>query len=193
MTTGYDCEDILNLCLMRPIFSPTDFIQIKGRGTRTYEFTKDLHDPELKSQIVSSKKINYKLFDFFANCEYFEEKYNYDEILKLPRRSEMGSGPGGGGEGPTGVIEGYERFDPDALKFLQEQQIGLEGMKIDRMFFEKFEERIKEDEFIKTNVQEGNGRYSRMLPRILNKPEEFFTLINFAKPQALTALLLRDR
>ena len=27
MTTGYDCEDILNLGLFRPIFSPTDFIQ----------------------------------------------------------------------------------------------------------------------------------------------------------------------
>ena len=25
------------------------------------------------------------MFDFFANCEYFEEKYNYDEILKLPK------------------------------------------------------------------------------------------------------------
>jgi type I restriction enzyme, R subunit len=31
MTTGYDCEDILNVVLARPIFSPTDFIQIKGR------------------------------------------------------------------------------------------------------------------------------------------------------------------
>lgn len=29
MTTGYDCQDILNLALMRPVFSPTDFIQIK--------------------------------------------------------------------------------------------------------------------------------------------------------------------
>ena len=36
MTTGYDCTDILNLGLFRPIFSPTDFIQIKGRGTRTH-------------------------------------------------------------------------------------------------------------------------------------------------------------
>ncbi|HCA78526.1 MAG TPA: restriction endonuclease subunit R, partial [Bacteroidetes bacterium] len=27
MTTGYDCTDILNLGLFRPIFSPTDFIQ----------------------------------------------------------------------------------------------------------------------------------------------------------------------
>ena len=38
MTTGYDCQDILNLCLLRPIFSPTDFVQIKGRGTRIYSF-----------------------------------------------------------------------------------------------------------------------------------------------------------
>ncbi|MCZ8284413.1 MAG: DEAD/DEAH box helicase family protein, partial [Bacteroidia bacterium] len=31
MTTGWDCPNILNLGLMRPIFSPTEFIQIKGR------------------------------------------------------------------------------------------------------------------------------------------------------------------
>ena len=39
MTTGYDCQDVLNLCLLRPIFSPTDFVQIKGRGTRSYTFS----------------------------------------------------------------------------------------------------------------------------------------------------------
>ncbi len=39
MTTGYDCTDILNLGLFRPIFSPTDFIQIKGRGTRKHGFS----------------------------------------------------------------------------------------------------------------------------------------------------------
>ncbi|MFA2170571.1 restriction endonuclease subunit R, partial [Escherichia coli] len=33
MTTGYDCPDILNLALMRPVYSPSDFVQIKGRGT----------------------------------------------------------------------------------------------------------------------------------------------------------------
>ena len=38
MTTGYDCEDLLNIGLLRPIFSPTDFIQIKGRGTRKHDF-----------------------------------------------------------------------------------------------------------------------------------------------------------
>ena len=38
MTTGYDCPDILNLGLFRPIFSPTDFVQIKGRATRRHSF-----------------------------------------------------------------------------------------------------------------------------------------------------------
>ena len=47
MTTGYDCPDLLNVCLMRPIFSPTDFIQIKGRGTRKHNFVNDLLDKEL--------------------------------------------------------------------------------------------------------------------------------------------------
>ena len=73
MTTGYDCQDILNLCLMRPIFSPTDFVQIKGRGTRTYTFKHSNGDDQIRE-----KKETYKLFDFFANCEYFEEKYPYD-------------------------------------------------------------------------------------------------------------------
>lgn len=184
MTTGYDCEDILNLCLMRPIFSPTDFVQIKGRGTRTYDFTKDLFDPGLKSQIGTAKKTHYKLFDFFANCEYFEKKYNYDEILKLPQRSEMGSSSGLGGDTSSiAVMEGYERFDPDMLRSIQEHKIGLEGMKIDRMFFEKFEQRVKEDEFIKTNVQEGNWEriVEYVSTHIMDKPEEFYTLDKLRK------------
>jgi len=65
MTTGYDCRDIMNLCLMRPIFSPTDFIQIKGRGTRRFQFAySDGHEEHRK------EKTSFKLFDFFANCEY---------------------------------------------------------------------------------------------------------------------------
>ena len=44
MTTGYDCPDILNLGLFRPIFSPTDSIQIKGRGTRKHNFLDTLDD-----------------------------------------------------------------------------------------------------------------------------------------------------
>lgn len=51
MTTGYDCPDILNLGLFRPIFSPTDFIQIKGRGTRKHDFREQLFDETIKENV----------------------------------------------------------------------------------------------------------------------------------------------
>ena len=94
MTTGYDCQDILNLALMRPVFSPTDFIQIKGRGTRkfTFEYTDEYGEKH------KATKDHFKFFDFFANCEYFEEKFDYDEVLQLPIKQK-----GTGGEGPVGV------------------------------------------------------------------------------------------
>ena len=153
MTTGYDCPDLLNLCLMRPIFSPTDFIQIKGRGTRKHDFLVDLHAADLKAQILNPDKTHFKLFDFFANCEYFEEKFNYDEVLKLPALTT----PDGGGDPLPPIIYGgdYENVDPDRLLALKEEQVGLQGMKIDRMFFEKFGDRVKEDEFIRANVEQG--------------------------------------
>ena len=99
MTTGYDCPDLLNLGLFRPIFSPTDFIQIKGRGTRKHNFLDELHDKDLKDSIKEARKTSYKLFDFFANCEYFEEEFNYDEVLKLPKpKGHSGAGTDGDGD-----------------------------------------------------------------------------------------------
>jgi len=176
MTTGYDCTDILNLCLMRPIFSPADFTQMKGRGTRTHDFRQQLFDDALRQQIPDARKTQYKLFDFFGNCDYFEHEFNYDEILKLPRVAS----PRANAEGEGGVvsIDEYENFNPDILRTIKETQIGLEGMKIDRMFFEKFQERVRADDFIKTQVEQGQWeRVTEYLhARIFDKPEEFFTL-----------------
>jgi type I restriction enzyme R subunit len=181
MTTGYDCPDILNLCLMRPIFSPTDFIQIKGRGPRKFRFTDLLFDYKLKESLTEPEKKKYKLFDFFANCEYFEEKYTYDEVLKLPRMATPKE-PGGNGEPPV-VIEGYENLDPDNLKVLEVQEIGLSGMKIDRMFFEQFEEKIRSDEFIKNYVEKRSWEslIEYLNKYVMNKPEHFYTIEKLRK------------
>ena len=100
MTTGYDCTDILNLGLFRPIFSPTDFIQIKGRGTRKHDFLEQCLDPTLKPDpeagdtVIQPQKTAFKLFDFFGNCEYFETEFNYDQVLELPRPRHGDSGGG---------------------------------------------------------------------------------------------------
>src|SRR5207249_1762575 len=131
MTTGYDCPDILNLGLFRPIFSPTDFIQIKGRGTRKHDFREELFDQELREVVKEPQKSGFKLFDFFANCEYFEEEFDYDQVIKLPK-PKSGTGEGDGepdGTGSKGAV--YEHLDEDILLTLKEEDIGHGGMRID--------------------------------------------------------------
>ena len=171
MTTGYDCQNILNLGLMRPIFSPTDFIQIKGRGTRKYVFSF-----ENDGEKTDTEKDKFKLFDFFANCEYFEEKFNYDEILKIPK---IGGGTGGGGIDIDEIIIGT----PDPLKTFNEKAVGVEGMKVDRKLFEKFEDTIKADSFIKEKYEQGDMQAVEeyVKTEIFDKPQEFYNLEKLRK------------
>ena len=180
MTTGYDCPDLLNLCMMRPIFSPTDFVQIKGRGTRKHNFSKEIINKELKEDFKDCEKKEYKLFDFFANCEYFEEKFKYDEIIKLPAR---GSAKGQDGGTTVGTVEPYEVLDPDKILTFNEQIIGAEGMRIDRMFFQKFEDEIKDNATLQENIRAGNWDLvlNYINTEILNKPSEFYTVEKLRK------------
>ena len=186
MTTGYDCTDILNLGLFRPIFSPTDFIQIKGRGTRKHNFLEHLFDDSLKKEVEQPHKTAFKLFDFFANCEYFEEKFNYDEVLKLPRPKGK-SGKGEGGDGPVVVGGTYEHLGADIIASIEVQAVGYEGMKIDRMFFEKFEDTVRENDVIATAVEAGEwGRVIDYVNReVFDKPEEYYNLDKLRKAAAV--------
>ncbi len=180
MTTGYDCQDILNLSLMRPVFSPTDFIQIKGRGTRKFifEYTDE------SGEKYQYEKENFKLFDFFANCEYFEEKFDYDEILKLP---PIVKGSNGEGDGAPVNIDEIEIFDPDKVKTLTEKPVGIEGMKVDRRFFEKAREKLQDDEEIKTAVK--NEQWDKAVHIVREKyedrPELFLNLEKIRKSENL--------
>ena len=194
MTTGYDCTDLLNLGLFRPIFSPTDFIQIKGRGTRKHNFLEQLFDESLKDGVQNPSKTAYKLFDFFANCEYFEEEFNYDEVLKLPPPREKRS-EGGGGQGPVVYAGTYEHLGADILSMIKEETIGYEGMKIDRMFFEKFEDAVRADNTIAVAVEA--GQWDRVIDyvnrEVFDKPEEYYTLDKLRKAAAVDRrLTLRE-
>ena len=174
MTTGYDCQDVLNLCMMRPIFSPTDFIQIKGRGTRKYSFSYKDADNE----ITTAEKATFKLFDFFANCEYFEEKYNYDQVIKLPIKTGIGTN---GGDGVD--IDEINIFNPDPLKTFSEKAVGLAGMKVDWKFFDKFEAVIKNDPIAKEKYEQGDirGVEEYVKDEIFDKPEDYFNLEKLRK------------
>ncbi len=191
MTTGYDCPDILNLGLFRPIFSPTDFIQIKGRGTRKHNFLDQLFDDNIKDGVARPEKAAFKLFDFFGNCDYFENEFNYDEVLEL--RPPAGSGRrGGGGETRLGS---HEHLGKDILLMMEQETIGVEGMRIDRMFFNRFADTVREDETIARAVEA--GEWDRVMDyvnrTVFNKPEEYYTLDKLRRATAVDRrLTLRE-
>jgi type I restriction enzyme R subunit len=194
MTTGYDCTDILNLGLFRPIFSPTDFIQIKGRGTRKHNFLERLFDENLKAGVTRPDKTAYKLFDFFATCEYFEEKFQYDEVLKLPRPQSKRRGEEGE-DGPVAYDGTYEHLGRDILASIKEEAIGIEGMRIDRMFFEKFEDTVRENPTIVSAVE--SGQWDRVIDyvnqEVFDKPEEYYNLEKLRQAAAVDRrLTLRE-
>jgi len=178
MTTGYDCSDILNLALMRPVFSPSDFVQIKGRGTRKHDFLDLLLDDSLKPLIAAPQKTGFKLFDFFANCEYFEDEFDYDEVLHLPARVPGGEGPGTPPPPPPPPTGSYHHTGDDALRLAAEQQIGPEGMRIDRMFFNRFEETVKADDGLRAAVADERWEQAAdyVVNQLFDKPSEFYTL-----------------
>ena len=174
MTTGYDCPDILNLAMMRPIFSPSDFVQMKGRGTRKHGFAEQMFDPKRKAALGDPQKTQFKLFDFFANCEYFEEKFQYDQELHLPKPDA-----GGGSFGdPPRTFVGAETFRPDAIASQQEQQIGFEGMRVDRELFQRFEDKVRSDPTLAAMVEQQNWEAAvrRVVDDLFDKPDDFFSL-----------------
>ncbi len=130
----------------------------------------------------SHEKEHFKLFDFFANCEYFEEKFNYDEVLELPV-IQSGTGQGDGGID----VDEIEIFDPDKVKTLTQTPIGLEGMRIDREFFDKAQETIQQDEEVKQAVE--NEQWEKAVAAVRekyeNKPELYLTLEKIRKSENL--------
>ena len=174
MTTGYDCEDVINIALMKPVFSPSDFIQMKGRGTRKHNFLNNWIDKNNQPYLSEPDKVNFKFFDFFGNCEYFEEKFDYDQKLKLPSASERKND----GDTPPMDFDEYVNINPDPLKTLKEIKVGEAGMRIDREAFEKFKEISKSDDIIEKLSAENNWEEMEkyLNEKVFDKPTEFFNL-----------------
>ncbi|XLQ20180.1 MAG: DEAD/DEAH box helicase family protein [Candidatus Moraniibacteriota bacterium] len=181
MTTGYDCPNLLNVVLMRPIFSPSDFVQIKGRGTRKNVFK--YINPETK-EVEKIDKDNFFLFDFFANYEYFEEDFDYGEQLELPKEQ-----PGEGSEGETrSGIDEIDLESDDEIVSEDVVKIGIEGMRIDREAFSKFiKEDIQENQEIKDLYEENRKSEAGEILRteVFDKPNNFMNLDKIKKALGL--------
>ncbi|MEO6039787.1 MAG: DEAD/DEAH box helicase family protein [Saprospiraceae bacterium] len=139
MTTGYDCPDVLNVVLARPIFSPTEYIQIKGRGTRLARF--EYPSPKNATKTHSIRKDHFYLFDFFANHQYFQEEYDYAAKLVLPPPpTRTLKGPG------LAAPPEYQHTGFDEVRQIKEETFTKDNlMRVDKeAFSKKFEEQAKE-------------------------------------------------
>ena len=188
MTTGYDCSDLQNVVFMRPVFSPSDFIQMKGRGTRLHTFT--YVDYANGSDVVTHRKEGFKLIDFFAVCEYFNEKYDYRAPLSVPKVNM-----------PTFVAEPVQSVDlgvmieeplpkygavdlgeSDELKTTQEIIVGRNGMPIDREMFRAWAEETREDpELQKLDEENPAAALEYLKNNVLDKPNHYMTLDKIRK------------
>jgi type I restriction enzyme R subunit len=173
MTTGYDCQDLLNIALMRPVFSPSDFVQMKGRGTRKWAFAYNNY-VDIETEIEKEK---FKFFDFFATCEYFEKEFDYDEKIKLPK----GSGSGTVRDGPIGPKIGLGVIDlaaSDEVASISESSEGV-IMRIDREGFRTaVAEDVTSNETLSALWANGDfeGAEEFVKTHVLDKPKNFLNL-----------------
>ncbi|MGL4759103.1 MAG: DEAD/DEAH box helicase family protein [Patescibacteria group bacterium] len=173
MTTGYDCPDLLNVVLMRPIFSPSDFVQMKGRGTRRHDFV-------YAENGEKASKEKFLLLDFFGNCVYFEKDFDYNAKLALnvsKSSSTLNKDPLIVDTTSTAPIDAGQA---DTIATETIIHIGKEGMKIDRELYpekhQQFEFVIKNSAIIQQLNQEQDEfaveEYIKV--EVFNKPNEYW-------------------
>ena len=207
LSTGYNCRDLLNIGLMRPIFSPTEYIQIKGRGTRLFTF---------KMGNTSYEKKNFFMLDFCAVAEYFEEKYDYSIPLAIPREPRpKGPKPHPGGSGGT-TTDGGTIVDPpwppygsreipiwegkDELVMREVVEVGPDGEKVDLMTFRGSYEKDLKDFVKKTPVlkeaieaEDDDAIEVIMNERFYHKPKMFYSpdklIISYGVPATTSAFV----
>ena len=187
LSTGYNCRDLLNIGLMRPIFSPTEYVQIKGRGTRLFTF---------RIGNTEYDKKNFFILDFCGVAEYFEDKYDYSLPLRLPEAKKEPKPYPRGGAKPEFVQEGFDtqmdsqppsREIPvwegrDVLVSREVIEVGPEGEKVDVMTFRgSFERDVKDftdkDREMKAAVEEEDDDAVEIIvnERFFHRPRMFYS------------------
>jgi len=168
---------------MRPVYSPSEFIQMKGRGTRRCDFSQSWITKSEVPDHVEPQKEQFLLFDFFGNYDYFEKDFDYDEVLKLPSKTSEPTEPP---VDPPNIDEVVSNA-PDPLAELKEILISDQGMKIDRNLYRSFKKKVTEDAIIKDLVSQQNFDEAEtyLKDKVLDKPQEFFTIDKLRKSLGL--------
>ena len=93
------------------------------------------------------------------------------------------------------MVYAYEHLGKDILSTIREETIGAEGMKIDRMLFDRFADTVRANGVVKEAVE--SGQWDRVIDyvnrEVFNKPEEYYSLDKLRKAAAVDRrLTLRE-
>jgi type I restriction enzyme R subunit len=202
LSTGYNCRDLLNIVLARPVFSPTEYIQIKGRGTRRFTF---------RIENTEYEKQHFFLLDFCGVAEYFEEQYDYTIPLKEPSLAQKATGQGAHvtgvshGHGLAGEVTGGA-YDPppkpvipvwtgrDLVVSEEIRIVGPDGEKVDVMTFRGSYERdvktfYEADQEFKGAVEAEDDDHVEdlMEKRFFHNPEMYYSSDKLVKAYGIPA------
>jgi type I restriction enzyme R subunit len=192
LTTGYDAPEVQNIVLARPIFEPTLYQQIKGRGTRVC--------PEIH-------KTHFTVFDFCGVCAYFEEKYDWEAPLAAPtgsisKAASMYPMPTPQSQGipasdgnPSTITSGpFILTRADIVNSRDLIEIGPEGDKVDREMYQENWVNTAHEYFSKhpeLNTLLDDDKIDELINRInmdlLNKPEDYFSEESLTKSHRIIA------
>lgn len=202
LSTGYNCRDLLNIVLARPVFSPTEYIQIKGRGSRRFTFR--IGNTEYEKQ-------HFFMLDFCGVAEYFEEQYDYTIPLKDPSIARKTAGQG---VHTTGASQGHslageaidDELDPppkreipiwagrDIVVSEEIRIVGPNGEKVDVMTFRgSYERDLKtfydSDQEFKGAVEaeDDDAVEDLMEKRFFHNPETFYSSDKLVKAYGIPA------
>ena len=184
MTTGYDCTDILNLGMFRPIFSPTDFVQIQG--PRNYANT---HSPtscrtaSIAEDVARTRENGIQALRFLRQLRVLRGRISTttrSSSCPVPTPARMVVMAVA--QEPT-LSFSFEHLGTDILSTLREVAIGSEGMKIDRMFFDRFADTVRTNETVRKAVEAKNWDLviDYVNREVFDKPEDYYTLAKLRK------------
>ena len=200
LSTGYDCPDLLNVVLMRPIFSPTEYIQIKGRGTRRFTFR--LGDTEYEKKF-------FFILDFCAVAEFFEEHYDYDAAPDLPYANGRRKRDSSADEEASGTGQEPDRLQrreipvwlgSDRMVTQDVRIVGPEGEKVDAISFRgSFERDVSEFLLVDAELSEAVQNEdddiveSVIQERFYHRPEMYYSadklVISYGVPAPTAAFV----
>ena len=188
LTTGYDAPEVQNIVLARPVFEPTLYQQIKGRGTRLC--------PEIN-------KKHFVVYDFCGVCEYFDEKYEWSAPLKVGKSGRGRDEKATQTSDETASTESRQAqsveisvvLRPDMVNLRDQIVYGPDGDKIDREMYQniwaksvkEFLNRISEAERIIDDEEKSDELIKLINEELLNRPEYYFNEDNLCASHRIIA------